>query len=446
MPIEYATLAIIAALFVLMLAGIPLGIVTLTVSIVTALVYFGPPGLGLVGRQIVGVLGNYSFVAVPLFVLMASLMERAGVGHDLFEAMSLLSGRLRGGVAIQTIAVAVLMAAMAGVIGGEIMMLGLIALPQMLRLGYDRKLSMGVICAGGSLATLIPPSIVMVVYGVTANVSIGALFLGGVLPGFMLAGFYVAYILLRVRLNPNLAPPPAAERRTITREHKLAALRGIAVPLLVVATVLGSIYAGIAAVTEAAAIGVAGALVAAAARKKLTLDTVLGASRQTFATVGSIIWLIIGAVSFVGIYNLIGGADFMRRLIGGLDMPPLGIVLVMMGVLMLLGTFMEWIAILLITVPIFSPVIASLPFPAVGDGEAVKIWFGVLVTINIQIYFLSPPFGPACFFLNSVTPKEITLQEIFASVLPFIALQAVALALCVIFPEIILFLPRVLGS
>ena len=159
MPIEYATLAIIAALFVLMLAGIPLGIVTLTVSIVTALVYFGPPGLGLVGRQIVGVLGNYSFVAVPLFVLMASLMERAGVGHDLFEAMSLLSGRLRGGVAIQTIAVAVLMAAMAGVIGGEIMMLGLIALPQMLRLGYDRKLSMGVICAGGSLATLIPPPI-----------------------------------------------------------------------------------------------------------------------------------------------------------------------------------------------------------------------------------------------------------------------------------------------
>ena len=446
MPIETATLVIVAALFVLMLAGIPLGVVTLTVSVATALAYFGPAGMGLVGRQIVGVLENYSFVAVPLFVLMASLMERAGVGHDLFDAMSLFSGRLRGGVAVQTIAVAVLMAAMAGVIGGEIMMLGLIALPQMLRLGYDRKLSMGAICAGGSLATLIPPSIVMVVYGVTANVSIGALFLGGVLPGLMLAAFYVAYILVRVRLNPALAPAPAAERAEITAADKRAALRGIAIPLLVVATVLGSIYAGVAAVTEAAAIGVAGALVAAAARKKLDLATVLGASRQTFATVGSIIWLIIGAVSFVGIYNLIGGQDFMRGLIRGLDLPPLGIVLVMMGILMLLGTFMEWIAILLITVPIFSPVIADLPFPSVGGADAVKVWFGVLVTINIQVYFLSPPFGPACFFLNSVTPPEITLQEIFASVLPFIALQVLGLALCVIFPDIILFLPRVLGG
>lgn len=446
MPIETATLAIVAVLFVLMLAGIPLGVVTLSVSAATALAYFGPPGLGLVGRQIVGVLENYAFVAVPLFVLMASLMEKAGVGHDLFDAMSLFSGRLRGGVAVQTVAVAVLMAAMAGVIGGEIMMLGLIALPQMLRLGYDRKLSMGAICAGGSLATLIPPSIVMVVYGVTANVSIGALFLGGVLPGLMLAGFYVAYILVRVRLDPALAPPPAAERAEIAAADKIAALRGIAIPLLVVATVLGSIYAGVAAVTEAAAIGVGGALVAAAARGRLTLETVLGASRQTFVTVGAIIWLIIGAVSFVGIYNLIGGQEFMRGLIRGLDLPPLGIVLVMMGILMLLGTFMEWIAILLITVPIFSPVIAGLPFPAVGDAEAVKIWFGVLVAINIQIYFLSPPFGPACFFLNSVTPPEVTLQEIFAAVLPFIALQAAVLALCVIFPGIVLFLPRILGG
>jgi tripartite ATP-independent transporter DctM subunit len=271
MPIEYATIAIICALFVLMLSGIPLGIVTLGVSLTTAYLYFGPAGFGLVGRQVVHVLENYSFVAVPLFVLMASIMERAGVADDLFDTMSIFAGRLRGGVAIQTTAVAVIMAAMAGVIGGEIMMLGLIALPQMLRLGYDRKLSMGTICAGGSLATLIPPSIVMVIYGITANVSIGALFLGGVIPGLMLATFYIGYILLRVKLNPELAPLPVTGTQKITILDKVAALRGIAIPLIIVTSVLGSIYAGIAAVTEAAAIGVGGALFAAALRGQLNV-------------------------------------------------------------------------------------------------------------------------------------------------------------------------------
>jgi tripartite ATP-independent transporter DctM subunit len=446
MPIEYATIAIICALFVLMLSGIPLGIVTLGVSLTTAYLYFGPAGFGLVGRQVVHVLENYSFVAVPLFVLMASIMERAGVADDLFDTMSIFAGRLRGGVAIQTTAVAVIMAAMAGVIGGEIMMLGLIALPQMLRLGYDRKLSMGTICAGGSLATLIPPSIVMVIYGITANVSIGALFLGGVIPGLMLATFYIGYILLRVKLNPELAPLPVTGTQKITILDKVAALRGIAIPLIIVTSVLGSIYAGIAAVTEAAAIGVGGALFAAALRGQLNVRMLLDSLEQTFTTVGSIIWLIIGAVSFVGIYNLIGGAEFTRSLISGLDLPPIGIVLVMMGVLMLLGTFMEWIAILLITVPIFAPIAAELSFANISNPAEVKIWFGVLVVMNIQIYFLSPPFGPACFFLKSVAPKGISLQEIYLSVLPFIGLQIIGVALAIAFPEIILLLPRILAG
>lgn len=446
MPIELATFTIILALFILMLSGIPLGVVTLGVSLTTAYLYFGPAGFGLVGRQVVHVLENYSFVAVPLFVLMASIMERAGVGDDLFDAMSIFAGRLRGGVAIQTIVVAVVMAAMAGVIGGEIMMLGLIALPQMLRLGYDRKLSMGTICAGGSLATLIPPSIVMVVYGITANVSIGALFLGGVVPGLLLATFYIGYILARVKLNPGLAPKPVSQVHSVTMHDKVAALRGIAIPLIIVTSVLGSIYAGIAAVTEAAAIGVGGALFAAALRRQLNMRTLLGALEQTYTTVGSIIWLIMGAVSFVGIYNLIGGAEFTRSLISGLNLPPIGIVLVMMGVLMLLGTFMEWIAILLITVPIFAPIASGLSFASISNPEEVKIWFGVLVVMNIQIYFLSPPFGPACFFLKSVAPKNISLQEIYVSVLPFIGLQILGVALTLVFPEIILFLPRLLAG
>ncbi|MCB1461181.1 MAG: TRAP transporter large permease subunit [Nitratireductor sp.] len=446
MAIEYATLLIVGALFLLMLIGIPLGIVTLTVSVVTALLYFGPNGLGLVGRQIVGVLGSYSFVAVPLFVLMASLMERAGIAEDLFDSMSVLAGKMRGGVAVQTTVVAVIMAAMAGVIGGEVMMLGLIALPQMLRLGYDSKLSIGTICASGSLATLVPPSIVMIIYGITANVSIGDLFLGGVLPGLLLAALYIAYILIRVNLNPGLAPLPETGPGTDEKGVRLKAVRGLLVPVLIVTVVLGSIYSGIAAITEAAAIGVAGALLAAVFRGRLNLTMLREALQQTFTTVGAIIWLIMGAVSLVGIYNLIGGASFMQNLISGLDLPPIGIVLVMMGILMVLGTFLEWIAILLITVPIFAPVVAQLPFEWVGSADEVKVWFGVLVAINIQIYFLSPPFGPACFFLKSVAPKHIQLQEIFVSVLPFVGLQILGLILCLAFPEIILALPRLLGN
>jgi TRAP-type mannitol/chloroaromatic compound transport system permease large subunit len=262
----------------------------------------------------------------------------------------------------------------------------------------------------------------------------------------MLATFYIGYILLRVKLNPELAPLPVTGTQKITILDKVAALRGIAIPLIIVTSVLGSIYAGIAAVTEAAAIGVGGALFAAALRGQLNVRMLLDSLEQTFTTVGSIIWLIIGAVSFVGIYNLIGGAEFTRSLISGLDLPPIGIVLVMMGVLMLLGTFMEWIAILLITVPIFAPIAAELSFANISNPAEVKIWFGVLVVMNIQIYFLSPPFGPACFFLKSVAPKGISLQEIYLSVLPFIGLQIIGVALAIAFPEIILLLPRILAG
>jgi TRAP-type mannitol/chloroaromatic compound transport system permease large subunit len=207
--IQTTTIVIVSSMIFLMMVGIPLGIVTLTVSIGTALAYFGLPGLFLVASNSQGLLEAYPLIAVPLFVLMANILERSGVAEDLFDAMSIIAGGLRGGVAVQTTLVAVLMAAMTGIMGGEIVMLGLIALPQMLRLGYDKKLAMGTICAGGSLATLIPPSVIMIIYGLTANVSISDLFLGGFLPGFLLASLYVTYIMVRCQIQPHLAPLPA---------------------------------------------------------------------------------------------------------------------------------------------------------------------------------------------------------------------------------------------
>jgi len=442
------SIGIVIALIALMMTGMPLGVVTLIVSIACALLFFGPRGLYLVSTNAYGLLENYPLVAVPLFVLMASLLEKAGIAEDLFDAMSIFAGKLRGGVAVQTVIVAVVMAAMSGIMGGEIVMLGLVALPQMLRLGYDRKLTIGTICASGSLATLIPPSIVMIVYGLSAQVSIGDLFMAGAVPGLMLALFYVVFVLVRCHINPALAPTAeeAAERQGRTRSLSSNRMAAVILSIFLIACVMGSIYGGVASITEAAGVGVFGAILIAAIRFRFNWTMLQNALTQTMTTVGTIIWLILGAVSFVGIYNLIGGGDFMRSLFSGLDLPPIGIIFVMMAVLMVLGTFMEWIAILFITVPIFAPVVVGMA-PELGlEPEWAAVWFGVLFVMNIQIYFLSPPFGPACFWLKSVAPKEITLQEIFIAVLPFIGLQFIGLMMVLFFPEIALWLPKLLNG
>jgi len=431
----------------LMMTGMPLGIVTLTVSIIIALGYFGPRGLYLVSTNAAGLLDHYTLVAVPFFVLMASILERAGIAEDLFDAMSIFAGNLRGGVAVQTTVVAVILAAMSGVMGGEIVMLGLVALPQLLRLGYDRKLSIGLICAAGALATLIPPSIVIIVYGLSAEVGIGDLFMAGTVPGLMLASFYALYVLVRVNLNPALAPTAKEVAEMTGQDQKLSSerLQAVIMCVVLIAGVMGSIYGGIAAVTEAAAVGATGAILIAYIRVGRRLDLLKVAMLGSMATVGTIVWLILGAISFVGIYNLIGGADFLKSLFMDLGLPALGVILVMMAILVVLGTFMEWIAIVFITVPVFAPVVATLA-PELGlTADQAKIWFGILFVMNIQIYFLSPPFGPACFWLKSVAPKDVSLQEIFVAVLPFIALQIIGLILVVAFPQIALWLPETIG-
>ena len=447
MDISIASLIIVAMMLALMMTGMPLGVVTLFVSILSALAYFGYGGLYLVSTNAFGLLEKYPLVAVPLFVLMASILERAGIAEDLFDAMSLFAGKLRGGVAIQTIAVAVVLAAMSGVMGGEIVMLGLVALPQMLRLGYDRKMSIGVICASGALATLIPPSIIMIIYGLSAQVAIGDLFMAGAVPGLMLAVFYAIYVLIRCNLNPSLAPTAEEVAGVRGQEMKMSREKFYAVMLCIflIFCVMGSIYAGIASVTEAAAVGVIGAIFVAAMRNSFSWSLLQKALAGTMSTVGTIIWLILGAVAFVGIYNLIGGADFMRSLFSGLGLPAIGIVFVMMAILVVLGTFMEWIAIAFITVPVFAPVITQLA-PELGlEPEWAAVWFGVLFVMNIQIYFLSPPFGPACFWLKSVAPADITLQEIFAAVIPFIGLQIIGMLMVMFIPDIALWFPKFLS-
>lgn len=434
MSIEWITVLMFGGMILLLLLGLPLAFVTGLIGVTFTLVLYGTDGLTLIASRIYTFMNEYALVAVPMFILMASIMERSGVAKDLFSAMRVWAGGLPGGVAIQTMVVATIMGAMTGIIGGEVVLLGLIALPQMLRLGYDKKLAIGTICAGGSLGTMIPPSIVLIIYGLTVNVAIGDLFIANIVPGLILSTVYIAYIFLRCRINPAMGPVAPAEERTAGALAKLALLKGLALPLLVIAAVLGTIYFGIASVTEAAAMGVVGTLVAALVRGELTFRILRDAIRQTMQTCGMLLWLSFGATAMIGVYNLAGGPGFIRELFTGLDIPALGVIFLMMTILFVLGCIMDWVGICLLTMPIFVPIVRELGY----DG----VWFGVLFCLNMQLSYLTPPFGPAAFYLKGVAPPEVSLSDIFSSMWPFLFLQACVLSAVVLFPEVALWLPK----
>ncbi len=433
MSIGWITVLMFGSLLVLLSLGLPLAFSTGLVAVSFAVALFGVDSLQLIASRIFTFMNEYVLVSVPMFIMMASLMERSGVAKDLFDAMRVWAGRLPGGLGIQTMVAATIMGAMTGIIGGEIVLLGLIALPQMLRLGYDRKLAIGTICAGGSLGTMIPPSIVLVIYGLTVNVPIGDLFTANIVPGLILSGTYMVYIFVRCQLNPGLGPPAPVQERSQPLRDKLKLMKGLLLPILVIGSVLGTIYFGVASVTEAAAMGVIGTITAAITRREFSWKMLRDSARQTMATCGMLLWLSFGATAMIGVYNLAGGPGFVHGMITGLSVPPVVIVLIMMGILLLLGCVMDWVGICLLTMPIFVPIVRSLGYD--------PVWFGVLFCLNMQVSYLSPPFGPAAFYLKGVAPKDITLDDIFAAVWPFILLQVLILAVVVWFPQLALWLP-----
>ena len=429
--IGYGSLLMLVLMIGLLLTGMQLAFVTGLVAVIFTFGWFGPEVLPLITSRIYSFVSGYVFLAVPMFVLMAALLDRSGIARDLFDAMKKVGRNVRGGVAVQTLLVAVLLASMSGVIGGETVLLGILALPQMLRLGYDRKLAIGTTCAGGALGTMLPPSIVLIIYGLTASVSIGDLFKASFVPALILALLYVLYVLIRCYLNPSLAPLPTAEELAEDEAKDINFKKALLFPMLSVAVVLGSIYSGIASITEASALGVVGIAISAAIRGELNWNMLKESSIATLRTCGMIIWIGIGASALVGVYNLMGGIDFVSdgilAMSGG---SPMGTILIMMAVLFVLGMFLDWVGVALLTMPIFVPIVVGLGYD--------PIWFGVVFCMNMQVSFLSPPFGPAAFYLKSVAPKDISLGEIFSALVPFICLQVVALALLIIFPQLAL--------
>jgi tripartite ATP-independent transporter DctM subunit len=361
------------------------------------------------------------------------MMERSGIARDLYTALNVWSGRVPGGLAVVTTLVGVVLAATVGVIGGEIVLLGLVALPQLLRLGYDRRLAIGTVCAAGSLGTMIPPSIILVFYGMTAGVSVADLFLASFLPGLLLAGLYIVYILARCSMNPAMGPPPPAHELAMSMFEKLTLLKGVAIPVLIACSVLGSIYLGFASVTESAAVGAIGVAIAVALRGDFSLKLLREAALQTLSTCGVVLWLVIGTNALIGVYTLMGGIDFAKAMLTGLPFPPVVVLMLMLAIWIFLGFFLDWIGIMLLTMPIFLPTIQTFGYD--------PIWFGILFNISMQIAYLSPPFAPAAFYLKGVAPPDMTLDEIFSAMWPFMALQAIGLALVFLFPKIALWLP-----
>ncbi|WP_343115619.1 TRAP transporter large permease [Ostreiculturibacter nitratireducens] len=520
------SLILLLGMFVLLAIGMPLGFASAFLAVATLVMKFGPELLfrdfgrgpfSVLGQAIYRQMTNYVLISVPLFIFMAALLERSGIARDMYSSLNVWLSRTRGGIAIVTSIMAVIMAAMSGIIGGEVVLLGLIALPQMLRLGYNQNLAIGTICASGSLGTMIPPSIVLIFYGLVTETSIKALFTASFLPGFMLASFFIIYIVLRSHLNPDQAPlpppdpndPPGREKFllfvgflsclivgasivlalrnvfftltganvvtegvepiplgmvsdlpwilgagvlalvlifvVIGKERTLLGWKmgkGLVAPLIVIGVVLGSIYGGITGITEAAGMGVIAVFVIGLVRREMTFEIVWDAVMRTLKSTGTIIWVTIGAAALAAAYTLAGGPTYVAELIVGTDLPTMGIILVMMVIFLIMGMFMDWVGIVLLIMPVFLPIVLRLPVEEIGvfgqlEPRHVAIWFGVVFCMNMQVSFLSPPFGPAAFYLKSVAPPHISLTDIFRGFLPFIGIQILALSVLLIWPGIV---------
>jgi tripartite ATP-independent transporter DctM subunit len=434
--IEWLSVLFVVVFAAILLTGLPLAFATGAVAVIFAFALFGLPGLTLIVSRVFTLMGNYVLVSVPLFVFMACVLERAGIAEAIFRAAHVWAGRIRGGLAVAVILSCALMATMVGVIGAEIVTMGVVALPAMLSRGYDKRLALGSICAGGGIATLIPPSVVFIMYGLTAGVSIGELYAAGIVPGLLLATLYIGYIIIRCRISPELAPPASDEELAITLKEKIGLLRELIVPGMVAFGVLGSLYFGWATPTEAAGVGVLGAVLAMWWNGKLTWTKLRLAAEDTAKVTVMLYWLFFGSSALIGVYTLAGGTKLIQDVMTSLPVGPIGVVILIQMIWIVLGSFIDWIGILLLTAPIFVPVVVSFGFD--------PVWMGVLFCMNMQISYISPPFGPAAFYLKGVTPSGVTLGDIFSSVWPYLGLQFIALGLVISFPQIALWLPSLM--
>ncbi len=387
-----------------------------------------------------GLMQNYVIVAVPLFIMMAQVLDRSKVSEKLFESLYIVLGGLKGGLGLAVVVVSTVFAATTGIIGASVVAMGLMAGPALISKGYQKELTAGIICASGTLGILIPPSIMLVVYGGLTGfkeTSVGNLFAGAILPGILLASLYFLYITIRCHLNPNLGPPLAKTERTHSAMQKWGmTLKSLVPPLGLILAVMGTILTGIATPTEAAALGVVGAMILALANKQLTWTVLKEASISTYKTTAMIMMLFIGGKFFSTVFLSIGGGDVVADFLLGGGLHRYAVLAIMMAIVFFMGMFIDWAAILLVTVPIFTPIAMELDFN--------PLWFAMLMCVNLQTSFLTPPFGYALFYFKGVAPDGVNIGHIYRGIIPFVGLQLLGLIIMIIFPEVITWLPKVI--
>lgn len=415
--------------------GVPIAFAMGGLSLIVGFIYWG--GLPSVDAFVLGSFGKvteFTLTAVPLYIFMAAILQYSDLADDLYEAVYRWFGGVRGGLAVGTTFISSIFAAMVGIATVATATLGMTARPSMIKRGYDEKMTLGVIIAGGALGILIPPSIIMIIYASEANVSAGAMFMGGILPGVLAALIFVSYVLIRCFLKPEMGPALGKDERFTWRE-KFASLKSIILPLFVIVLVLGSIYLGIATPTEAAAFGVVGALISAAIKKKLTLDNFKRMIEMSVRINGMVFWILIGAVAYSRIVTVTGVGEWFASLITSMDVNRWVILIGMQVIFFILGMLLDPAGIILMTGPLFLPVVQQLGFD--------PVWYGVMFVINMCMAYMTPPFGFNLFVMRGVAP-EVPMGTIYLSVWPFVGLYILVLALVMIFPQLVLWLPSLM--
>jgi tripartite ATP-independent transporter DctM subunit len=425
------TLILFSVMVLCLVLGLPIAFSLSGIAVLFTLILMGPKGLMGIPSYLYSEGMSWILLAIPLFVFMANLLEVSGIAEDLYNMMYKWIGGIPGGFASGTIIICAIFAAMAGISGVAVVTMGLIAIPSMLKRNYDKQLVVGTVAAGGALGILIPPSVIAIIYGSITEASVGKLFMGGVVPGIILATAFIVYITIRSVFQPRLAPPL---KEKFTWSEKISSLRAVMLPFILILLVLGTIYAGIVTPTEAAGIGAFGSIICCLFKGRLTWNNVSAAARQTLRITTMVIWIIFGAVCFTFVYTIGGASEFMMDLVSELPISPMGIIWIMMIIYFFLGMFMDPAGQAMITIPIFVPIVEALGFDI--------IWFGILWILNCEMDYLTPPFGFNLFYLKGIVPPEITMMDIYRSIVPFVALQFLVMVLVMYFPEIALWLPN----
>jgi len=431
---NYLCLLMFPAIMLAIFSGFPVAFSLLGVSYLFGAIWFGKGLFPMTIALAYKVATNYVLAAVPLFVFMGTLLARTRITDDLYHAAELWVGRFKGGMAIAVILVCVLFAACTGIIGSAEIVIGLMALPAMLELKYDKGLASGVICAGGSLGTIIPPSVVIIVIGATANVSVGWLLFGAIFPGLLLAGLYIIQVIVRTAMNPSLAPASPPEKLKMPLQQKVSlTMRSLVPPLALFGAVMGTIMLGLAAPTEAAATGALGALVLSAAYKRLSRQVVREAALECLRISSMIAFIFVGGTLYTAIFTGLGGREVVETMLVALHLSPYAYVLLSLFVVFLGGFLLDWASLLMIFIPLFLPFIIELGFD--------PVWYCTLFLICIQTSYITPPMCPAIFYLRSIAPEEVKTIDMYHGILPFVVAQLIGLALMVIFPQTVLWLP-----